>query len=161
VARARADYEALNKIAQLVSASFDDAPAMIAAQLEAARAVEKSRRKLELDLAARQGRELYQDTAPGADGVRRVTRRAARGSLEELRALAQSFTAQPAAVFLAALNDPPSILLATSADSGIDAGQTLKAVLAEAGGRGGGAARMAQGSVPDAALIEKVIAKLG
>ena len=53
------------------------------------------------------------------------------------------------------------VLLAASADSGIDAGQTLKAVLAEAGGRGGGAARMAQGSVPDAALIEKVIAKLG
>src|ERR1035438_6032434 len=126
VARARADYEALNKVAQLVSASFDDAPAMIAAQLESARAAEKLRRKLEADLAAYQGRELYQSTAPGADGIRRVTRRAEKGSLEELRAIAQSFTAQPKAVFLAALNDPPSILLATSADSGIDAGQVLK-----------------------------------
>ena len=48
----------------------------------------------------------------------------------------------------------------TSADSGIDAGQTLKAALAEAGGRGGGAARIAQGSVPDAGLIDKVLAKL-
>jgi|SRR5271157_926009 len=160
VARARADYEALNKIAQLVSASFDDAPAMIAAQLEAARAAEKQRRKLELDLAAYQGRELYQNTTPGAGGIRRVARRAEKGSLEELRALAQSFTAQPKAVFLAALNDPPSILLATSADSGIDAGQTLKAALSEAGGRGGGAARIAQGSVPDAALIDNMMAKL-
>ena len=160
VARARADYEALNKIAQLVSASCDDAPAMIAAQLEAARFSEKLRRKLELDLAAHQGRELYQNTAPGADGIRRVSRRAEKGSLEELRALAQSFTAQPGAVFLAALNAPPSVLLATSADSGIDAGQTLKAALAEAGGRGGGAARIAQGSVPHAALIDKVMAKL-
>ncbi|MGA3017242.1 MAG: alanyl-tRNA editing protein [Bryobacteraceae bacterium] len=161
IARARADYEALNKVAQLVSSAFDDAPATVAAQLEAARAAEKQRRKLELELAAYQGRELYQNTVPGADGIRRITRRADRGSLEELRALAQSFTAQPAAVFLAALNGPPSILLATSADSGIDAGQTLKAALAEAGGRGGGAARIAQGSVPDAALIDKVIAKLG
>jgi alanyl-tRNA synthetase len=161
VARARADYEALNKIAQLVSASFDDAPASVAAQLEAARAAEKSRRKLELDLAAYQGRELYQATASGPDGIRRISRRAGRGSLEELRALAQSFTAQPQAVFLAALNDPPSVLLATSADSGIDAGQTLKAALAEAGGRGGGAARIAQGSVPDVGLIDKVMAKLG
>ena len=108
----------------------------------------------------RSGRELYQSTAPGADGIRRVSRRAEKGSLEELRAIAQSFTAQPKAVFLAALNDPPSILLATSADSGIDAGQVLKAALAEAGGRGGGAARIAQGSVPDAGLIEKVMAKL-
>ena len=161
VARARADYESLNKIAQLVSASFDDAPAMIAAQLESARAAEKSRRKLEVDLAVYQGWELYHNTAPGPDGIRRVTRRAGRGSLEEFRALAQSFTAQPQAVFLAALNDPPSILLATSADSGIDAGQALKAALLEAGGRGGGAARIAQGSVPDVALIEKVMAKLG
>jgi alanyl-tRNA synthetase len=160
VPRARADYEALNSVAQLVSTSLDDAPATVGAQLEAARASEKSRRKLELDLAAYQGRELYQSTVPGADGVRRVSRRADRGSLEELRALAQSFTAQPAAVFLAALTHPPSILLATSADSGIDAGQTLKAALAEAGGRGGGAPRIAQGSVPDAALIEKVMAKL-
>lgn len=161
VARARADYESLNKIAQLVSASFDDAPATVAAQLEAARAAEKSRRKLDAELAVYQGKELYQATAPGPDGIRRATRRAAKGSQEELRALAQSFTAQPKAVFVAALNDPPSILLATSADSGIDAGQTLKAALAEAGGRGGGASRMAQGSVPDAGLIEKVMAKLG
>ncbi len=161
IARARADYEDLNKVAQLVSASFDDAPAMIAAQLESARAAEKSRRKLELDLAAYQGRDLYQNTVPGADGFRRVTRRAEKGSLEELRALAQSFTAQPKAVFLAALSDPPSILLAASADSGIDAGRTLKAALTEAGGRGGGAARIAQGSVPNAALIDKVMEKLG
>jgi alanyl-tRNA synthetase len=161
IARARADYEDLNKVAQLVSASFDDAPAMIAAQLESARAAEKSRRKLELDLAAYQGRDLYQNTVPGADGIRRVTRRAEKGSLEELRALAQSFTAQSEAVFLAALSDPPSILLATSADSGIDAGRTLKAALTEAGGRGGGAARIAQGSVPNAGLIEKVMEKLG
>jgi len=161
VARARADYEALNKIAQLVSASCDDAPVTVAAQLEAARAAEKSRRKLELDLAAYQGRELYQGTTPGPDGVRRVTRRAARGSLEELRALAQSFTAQPKAVFLAALNEPPSVLLASSADSGIDAGKTLKSALAEAGGRGGGSAGMAQGSVPDRPSLERVLEKLG
>ena len=47
-------------------------PALVAAQIEAARAAEKARRKLELDLAAYQGRELYDATAPGADGVRRV-----------------------------------------------------------------------------------------
>jgi alanyl-tRNA synthetase len=161
IARARADYEALNKVAQLVSAGFDEAPAMIAAQLEAARAAEKQKHKLELELAAFQGRDLYQATEPGADGIRRVTRRTAKGSLEELRAIAQSFTSQPKAVFLAALNDPPSILLATSADSGIDAGQALKGALTAAGGRGGGAARIAQGSVPEAKLIDQVMAKLG
>ena len=39
-----------------------------------------------LDLAGYQGKELYDATAPGADGIRRVTRRLDRGSLDELRA---------------------------------------------------------------------------
>ena len=114
---------------------------MVAAQLETAHGNDKARRKLELDLAAYQGRELYLATAPGADGVRRVTRRVVKGSLEELRAIAQNFTAQPKAVFIATLADPPSVLLAASADAGIDAGKALKAALTEAGGRGGGNAR--------------------
>jgi alanyl-tRNA synthetase len=160
IRRARADYDALHRVAQLFSATFDEIPAMVAAQLETARAADKARRKLELDLAAYQGRELYQNTVPGADGVRRLERRVERGSLEELRALAQSFTAQPKAVFLATLAEPPSVLLAASADAGVDAGQALKAALAEAGGRGGGTARMAQGSVPGAALLEEVLRKL-
>jgi alanyl-tRNA synthetase len=160
IARARADYEALGRVSQLFSASLDEAPEMVAAQLESARANDKARRKLELDLAAYQGKELYANTPPGPDGVRRLVRRVTAGSLEELRALAQNFTGQSKAVFLASLANPPSVLLAASADAGIDAGQALKAALAEAGGRGGGTARMAQGSVPDAALLEKVLGKL-
>jgi alanyl-tRNA synthetase len=160
VRRARADYEALNRVAQLFSASLDDAPGMVAAQLETARAADKARRKLELDVAAYQGKELYRNTAPGPDGVRRLVRRAAAGSLDELRALAQNFTAQSQAIFVATLAQPPSVLLATSADAGVDAGQKLKAALAEVGGRGGGTPRMAQGSVPDSALLEKVVEKL-
>ena len=160
IRRARADYEALSRVAQLFSASLDEAPGMVAAQVETARTVEKARRKLELDLAAYQGKELYRDTIPGSDGVRRLVRRATTGSLDELRALAQNFTAQPRAVFVATLLTPPSVLLATSADAGVDAGQKLKAALLEAGGRGGGTARMAQGSVPDGGLLEKVLEKL-
>ena len=93
-------------------------------------------------------------------GLRRVTERLAAGSLEDLRALAQSFTAQPKAVFVAALAQPPSVLAAASADAGFDAGKLLKAALAEAGGRGGGTPRIAQGSVPGAELLEAVLAKL-
>jgi alanyl-tRNA synthetase len=160
VARARADFETLSKAAQLFSAPLEETAALVAAQLESARVAEKARRKLELELAGFQGRELYAATAPGADGVRRVVRRAERGSLEELRAIAQSFTAQPKAVFVAALAEPPSVLLAASEDSGTDAGKALKAALAGCGGRGGGNARMAQGSVPEKGLIEEVIEKL-
>jgi alanyl-tRNA synthetase len=160
VKRARDDYEALTKVSQVFSASLDELPAMVAAQVEAAKAGEKARRKVELELAAYQGKELYGNTAPGADGVRRVTQRLERGNLEDLRAVAQNFTAQPASAFLAILNDPPSVLLAASADSGTDAGKVLKAALTEAGGRGGGNARIAQGSVPDRAALDALLAKL-
>lgn len=160
VRRAREDFGALSAAAQLFSVSVDDLPAVAAAHLETCRAAEKVRRKLEVELAAFRGRELYSATAPDAGGVRRHTRRLERGSLEELRALAQSFTAEPKAVFIAALDDPPSVLLAASADSGIDAGKLLKAALAEAGGRGGGSARIAQGSVLNRELLSRVIEKL-
>jgi alanyl-tRNA synthetase len=160
VRRARADFEALTAAAQLFSVSLDDLPAVAAAHLDSGRTADKARRKLELELAAFQGRELYAATAPGGDGLRRHTRRLERGGLEELRALAQSFTGLPKSVFVAALNDPPSVLLAASADSGIDAGKVLKAALAEAGGRGGGSARIAQGSVAHRESLDRVLEKL-
>ncbi len=161
VRRARQDFEALSNIAQLFSAPLDEVAPLVAVQLEAAKAGEKTRRKLELELAAYQGKELYAATEPGPDGMRRALQRLDRGNLEDLRAVAQNFTASPKGIFLATLQDPPSVLLAASSDSGIDAGKVLKAALAEAGGRGGGNARIAQGSVPVAALLDSLVSQLG
>ncbi len=161
VRRARADFEALSRIAQLFSAPLDEVAPMVAAQLDSAKAGDRARRKLELDLAAYQGKELYTTTEPGPDGTRRAVQRLDRGNLEDLRAVAQNFTAQAKSVYVATLRDPPSVLLAASADSGVDAGKLLKAALTEAGGRGGGNARIAQGSVPDPALLELLVAKIG
>ncbi|MGP8246561.1 MAG: alanyl-tRNA editing protein [Bryobacteraceae bacterium] len=160
VARAHADFEALNRAAQTFSAPLDEVPALVAAQAEAARAAEKSRRKLELELAGYRGRELYQSCPAGAGGIRRHVERVSRGNLEDLRAVAQSFTSQPAAVFLAVLEEPPALLLAASADSGVDAGALLKTALSAAGGRGGGTPRLAQGSLPDRARLDQVVASV-
>jgi alanyl-tRNA synthetase len=161
VQRARADFEALSRVAQIFSAALDDVPAVVAAQAETARDADKQRRKLIGELAQYQGRELYDATAPAADGTRRATRRLGTGSLEDLRGLAQSFTAQAKAVFVGVVENPPSILLAASADAGVDTGKLLKSALTEAGGRGGGTARMAQGSVPSRELLEKVVGSIG
>ena len=157
VGRARADFDALSRVAQMVSGSLDEAPALVAAQFEAARNADKLRRKLEADLAQYRGRELYSATVPDEAGVRRVLRRQPSGNLEDMRAIAQSFTAQAKAVFVAALDEPPALLLAVSADSGVDAGKVLKAALTQAGGRGGGNQRMAQGSLPSREALEQVL----
>ena len=47
---------------------------------------------------------------------------------------------------------PPTVLIATSADSGVDAGAVLKTALAATGGRGGGSPRLAQGTAPEESL---------
>jgi alanyl-tRNA synthetase len=49
------------------------------------------------------------------------------------------------------------MLLAVSADSGMDAGKLLKAALTQAGGRGGGNRRMAQGSLPSQEALEQAL----
>jgi alanyl-tRNA synthetase len=154
VARARADYDALAEIARLFSAPLDEAPALVAVQQARLVEAEKARARLALEVASARGRELYRTAAPDASGVRRLIRHAPAGALtEELRAEAQSFTASPKAVFLASFEEPPAVLLAVSEDAGLNAGQLLKTALAEVGGRGGGNARLAQGSFPRGALV--------
>ena len=160
VRKARADYSALSRIAQLFSTSLDETPQVAAAQVEGARDADRLKRKLDAELARYQGRELYEATAPDATGIRRAVRRLLKGTLDDLRALAQSFTAQPKAVFAGVIEQPPAVLLATSADSGLDAGKTLQPLLAQAGGRGGGNARLAQGSVPCREALEVVVRAL-
>ncbi|HWQ56092.1 MAG TPA: DHHA1 domain-containing protein, partial [Bryobacteraceae bacterium] len=160
VRRARADFDSLTKVAQMFSSSLDEAPGMVAAHMEASRAAEKQVRRLAGEVARYRGHELYDAAQPGPDGLRRYTERAAAGGLEELRAVAQSFTARPKAVYVGVLQNPPSVLLAVSADAGIDAGKLVKEAVSTVGGRGGGTARMAQGSVPDPAALGGVVRTL-
>ncbi len=153
IARSRADYDALAEIARLFSAPLDEAPALVASQQARLVEAEKSRARLALELASARGRELYREAAPDAGGLRRLVRHSAAGAItDELRREAQSFTASAKAIFLATFEEPPAVLLAVSEDAGLNAGQLLKTALAEVGGRGGGSARIAQGSLPREAL---------
>jgi len=155
--RARADYDALASIAQTLSAPLDDAPGLVAAQMETLKTAGKERRRLEDELGVLTGRELYDATPPDSQGLHRAVKRFSAGALDSLRAIAQGFCSRPNAVFIGAVEQPPAILLATSEDSGLDAGKLIKAALNEAGGRGGGAARLAQGSVPSREALEKAL----
>jgi alanyl-tRNA synthetase len=158
--RARADFDTLSKIAQSFSAPLDETPDLVAARMEALKTAEKERRRLEEELGVRMGRELYAATPPDPRGERRVIERAGTGSLDSFRAMAQGFCAGVRAVFVGVVEQPPAILLASSVDSGLDAGKLLKAALQQYGGRGGGAPRMAQGSIPSRDALEQVVALL-
>jgi alanyl-tRNA synthetase len=157
VRRARTDFEHLARLAQNLSASLDDVPTLVESQAERLRAADAQRRRLETELHTFRARSLYDAAVPDAFGLRRVVERRESGLLEELRGVAQAFCILPSTVFLGAVDDPPAVLLAASDDSGVDAGRALKAALASVGGRGGGSARMAQGSVAKAEFIPRVI----
>jgi alanyl-tRNA synthetase len=157
--RARRDLDALSAIASSLSSSLDDAPAVVATQSERLRDAENTRKKLDRELSGYRVRERYDATTPGADGVRTIVVRDAT-SIDELRTFAQAAFALPRVVVVGALLSPASVLLATSEDSGVDAGRVLKEKLAAVGGRGGGSPRLAQGSVPDTNAVESVVASL-
>lgn len=161
VRRARADYDALSAIGRTLCSPLDEAPSLVASQVEKLQASEKTRAKLAAELARAHGRELYQSASPDAAGLRRLVRRQPTGAIdEELRALAQGFTSGEKAMFLAGVEDPPAFLLAVSKDSGLNAGNLVKAAVTAAGGRGGGNPTAAQGSVPTREAFETVWAML-
>jgi alanyl-tRNA synthetase len=159
VRRARRDFESLTSIGASLSASLDDAAPLVAAQSDRLKDGDNARKKLEKELASYRARERYDAAQPDANGVRTIVIRDA-GSIDELRALAQAAFALPRVVVVGALVNPPSVLFASSEDSGVDAGRILKERLSAAGGRGGGSPRIAQGSVPDAAALDSIVASL-
>ena len=156
---ARTDRELLARLASQTSAAAADLPGVLESQRADLKAAVSARREAEDALAQYRARELYEATAPGAGGLRWAVVPNAPG-LESAKGLAQAFAALPRAVLVAAIPSSPAVLIATSPDSGVDAGSRLKTALAAAGGRGGGSPRLAQGSVPDPAALGGVVTAL-
>ncbi len=161
VRRARKDYDALSGVARIFCSTLDDAPSLAASQRAALESTGKALRKAAGELARYHGLELYDATPVGPEGFRRAVQRRPSGAIDdEVRALAQGFTSQAKAVFVAAFDSPPAVLLAVSEDSGIHAGDALKSPLSAHGGRGGGNARTAQGSLPSREALDSLLAGL-
>ncbi|HXT15227.1 MAG TPA: DHHA1 domain-containing protein [Gemmatimonadaceae bacterium] len=159
ITRARQDFESLTSIAASLSASLDDAPALVATQVERMKEAESARKKLAQELAVYRTRERYDAATPDANGVRTIVVRDA-ATMDDVKAVAQAAFDLPRCVVVGALIAPPSVLVASSQDSGVDAGKLLKEKLAAVGGRGGGSPRLAQGSVPEASLLDTLVQQL-
>jgi alanyl-tRNA synthetase len=160
VQRARSDFDLLSGLAAQFSASADELPGLIAAERAELKESVSTRRDLEAQLDLYYAKELYAGATLDASGIRRVLVRQAGGSVNALKGVAQAFASMPRGMFVAATDNPPAVLLATSPDSGIDAANVLKGLLAAVGGRGGGSTTMAQGTVPGPEQLEQVLAPL-
>lgn len=159
VRRARKDYESLAAIAGSLSASLDDAVGLVAGQSDRLKDADNARKKLEKELATFRARGRYDAAPADANGVRTIVIRDA-ATMEDIRTLAQAAFGLSKVVVIGVLTNPPSVLMASSEDSGIDAGALIKPQLAAVGGRGGGSPRIAQGSVPSVEAVEAVVSSL-
>src|SRR5258706_5186632 len=156
--QARADFLLLEQLSRTLSVPPEQSVEVASMLTEKNKALEKTCQRLAAELAQREGRELYHSTSPDAAGIRRTTQRGATD--EAMRARAQGFVAQGKAVFLAVCDNPPSVLLAASADSGVHARDRIKAAVGAAGGRGGGNQGLAQGSVPSPDALAQIVREI-
>jgi len=159
--QARADFRTLQELSRQLSAPVSETPVLVSAQIERIKALEKTNQRLASEVAQREGREQWAAAAPDAQGIRRAVEQVTQGAIDDaIRTRAQAFVAQGRAVFLAVSKNPPSVLLAASADSGIHAGERVKSAVAAAGGRGGGNQALAQGSLPATADLDAITSSL-
>ncbi len=134
---------------------------VIPRRLQEGREQQKQVQALQQEVIGHRVSALLADLPGSTEGIRRLTLDAGFGPLDMLRQAASLAVKQPKTVCIAADADTRTVIFATSHDSGIDAGAELKRALADVGGRGGGSATMAQGSVPDREALDRVAAALG
>ena len=157
LAAARHDFETISDVARALSAAPSDVPSLVRATATRLRALDAEVREMRDALARTQVRAMYDRAAAGPDGIRRVVERLDAGRAETLRANAAAAATLAQVVYIGTVASEGLVAYATSADSGIDAGATLRHALASVGARGGGSPRMAQGSVRDPAGVEHVV----
>lgn len=161
VQAARKDATSLNKLAAMFTASVDEVPRLVEAQQVQLRELEREHRKLKSELAVFEAKRLWEAARPDENGIRRISIQHKRGPVKEHEPLAQAIASLGMSVAVITTEDPVGVMLATAADSGLDAGQTIRAAVTPVGGRGGGSPRLAQASLPGAESLAAVRAALG
>lgn len=157
ITHARRNEALVRAVSGALSAQVTEIPTALHAltgQLKDARSALK---KLGAEVAGSRARMLAESVEPDGNEIRRVVLTSHGYDADELRAIGQAMSAIPGTRFIATLNDPPTVVVAAGPDSGWDAGAVLKAALADVGGRGGGSARAAQGTVGSVEELERVV----
>jgi alanyl-tRNA synthetase len=159
VRRARIDADLLARAARPLSAAPGDLPSLVEQQQARLTELERERKRLASELAVHEAQALW-DGATIAGDVRRI-RHETTGAVKDADPLVQQLLARGTCVVLVTNTQTGGVLLAASADSGVDAGQALRPALQAAGGRGGGSPRVAQGAVASPSALPALITALG
>ncbi len=158
--RARQDFGIVAELSRVCTVAIDDLPATVSSLRQRVTDSEKERQRLGVELARRDGAALFAATPPGGDGIKRTLFTPVTVT-DEVRTTAQAFVEGGRAVALILAADSPGVLVAAAADSNMHAGNVLKQILAAHGGKGGGSATMAQGSLTSIEARQELQATLG
>jgi alanyl-tRNA synthetase len=152
------DYSTLTEAAGLLSANIWELPTHLRKLLDEVKAARKDGERLLEEVAELQGAKLLSEaTTIGARKV--IVRSWADRDAAFVKLVAQKLTRLETTVvaLLASSMGQPSLVFAQSQGQPFDMGALLKAGLAKVGGRGGGSRDLAQGGVPDPALLGQVL----
>ena len=152
---------ALSRIAKVLSAPLDDSPSLVAAQRDPGRGPEgPPARRHRAGPVSRAG--AVRGTAAGTDGVRHSLRRQAAGALDdEAPRVSPGLHGATQSRLRGGQRQSTRCAAGRFGGRGLHAGELLKTALAKFGGRGGGSALLAQGSVESVELLERLLADLG
>jgi alanyl-tRNA synthetase len=157
---ARKDFQVLSEAAALYSAHLWEVPAQTQKLLDAGKAAQKQQQKLQEEIAWLSAEQALA-RAPVQGGRKIVAEYFASRDLAFVKLYAQKLVAaEPNVIALVGAGQgTPALVFAQSPGGPFDAGAELKAIVASAGGRGGGTRDLAQGGVPVADLIPALLAR--
>jgi alanyl-tRNA synthetase len=151
---ARRDLATLTRTAAAMSVGRLDVAEAVERLLAEGKAAHKARQKLTEDLAGYHAESLRLEHPSGAGRrvVRRLLTEHDAGYMKLLASRLIATSPQTCVLLAATQEEPARVVVAASADLGIDCGTLLREALAVFGLRGGGSATMAQGQIPNAHL---------
>ncbi len=159
--RARMDAEILSRASRLLSSAPDEVGELIEQQQTRLTELEREQKRLLVEITRHKARGLWGDCPADSDGFRRVRIKKESGFVREEEQLARQIVELGHCIVLLTVNEPAGVMVATSPDTDVDAGKVLKAALQTVGGRGGGSARLAQGSTPVRTIFADLESALG
>lgn len=155
---ARRDFQLLAETAALCSAQPGELPALTRKLIEQDKSSRSLQRKLLAEIAEFAAREQLARTA-NEHGRKIVVQFFADRDLEFAKLYAQKLIAETNVIALVGAALPNAAVVFADSSRAFDAGAELRALLNSVGGRGGGSRELAQGGVPSAEMIPRLLAQ--
>ena len=154
---ARRDYETLSQAAAQYSGNIYEVPKLIEKSLDEIKSSAKTQHKMLEELAEFWAADLASN-APATANYHLVKQLFSDRDIVFVKLLAQKLSRFEKLVALLGTSvGQPTLVFSRSADVDVDVSALLKEALASVGGRGGGTKDLAQGGVPDAAQLTRLL----